>query len=214
MRVAAATVLTLACAAAIAACGTSEEDEVRAVLQEFRRAIDEDDGTRACRLLTARAVRAVPDCPRNVASLDPGDGDGALTVDGDRASVAGGASLVKVDGSWRIDALRGPQQTAAGAARTVAYERCWRAAGARIATTAAHLKFAAADMPTVAVRGDRVSAKGGDWRIFYTLPPDGRDPGLAEVIADPRTAGVVAYVDDAPAKRGVVERARACQATG
>lgn len=214
MRVAAAALLTLACTAAVAACGTSQEDEVRAVLQEFRRAIDEDDGTRACRLLTARAARAVPDCPRNVAGHDPGAGDDAVTVDGDRASVAGRASFAKVDGSWRIDALGGPQQTAAGAARTAAYERCWRAAGARIATAAADLRFAAADVPTVAVRGDRVSAKGGEWRIFYTLPADGRDPGLAEVIADPRAAGVVAFVDDAAGNRSVVERARACQPSG
>ena len=213
MRVAAA-LLTLACAATLGACGTSDEDEVRAVLEEFRRAIDEDDGSRACRLLTARAARAVPDCPRNVASLDPGAGDAAVTVDGDRASIAGRASLVKVEGSWRIDALEGPAQTAAGAARTAAYERCWRAAGARIATTAVDLRFAAADMPTVAVRADRVSAKGGDWRIFYTLPPDGRDPGLAEVIAEPRAAGVVAYVRDAAANRAVVERARGCRPTG
>ncbi|HWI08945.1 MAG TPA: hypothetical protein VNT54_15695 [Solirubrobacteraceae bacterium] len=214
MRLAATAVLTLACATALGACGTSEEDEVRAVVQEFRRALDEDDGTRACRLLTARAARDVTDCPRNIASIDPGAADDPVVVDGERATVARRISLVKVDGSWRIDSLGSPERTAAGAARTAAYERCWRAAGARIATSAAQLAFAAADMPVVAVRADRVSAKGGDWRIFYTLPPDGRDPGLAEVIADPTTAGVVAYVRDASANSAIVERARACRPSG
>lgn len=210
MRLIATTVL-LGCAMALAACGTSEEEEVRAVVQEFRRAVDEDDGARACRLLTARAARAVANCPQNVASVDPGGSDdGTVAVDGTRATVAGRIRLVKVDGSWRIDALGPGRQTSAGRARTAAYERCWRAAGARIATTPKDLAFAGADVPVVAVRADRVSAKGGDWRIFYTLPPDRRDPGIAEVIADPQAAGVVAYVRDARARSGVVERARDC----
>ena len=213
MRVA-ATVLAVACMTTLAACGASEEEEVRAVLQEFRRAVDEDDGARACRLLTARARRGVADCPRNVASLDSGPRDAPIEVRGDRAGAGGRIALVKVDGSWRIDSLGEPDQTAASAARTAAYERCWREAGARIATSAGDLTFAGAGQPIVAVRGDRVSAKGDDWRIFYTLPPGGRDPGLAEVIADPRAAGVVAYVADAAADRAVVERARACAPAG
>ncbi|MGH2897054.1 MAG: hypothetical protein ACRDMZ_00145, partial [Solirubrobacteraceae bacterium] len=123
-------------------------------------------------------------------------------------------TLVRVDGSWRVDSYGRVDRTFATGTATAAYERCWRAAGARIATRAADLVFAAADTPVVAVREDRVSAKGGDWRIFYTLPAGGRDPGLGEVLADPRAAGVVAYVEDARAHSAVVERARACAGDG
>jgi hypothetical protein len=209
--------LGIACAAAaLGACGTSEQDAVRAVANEYRRALDADDGVRACRLLTPRVRANLADCPANVASIDTGDtGTGAIAIGGDRATVAtpgktSRMTLVRVGGSWRVDSAGASNRTFAGAGHTAAYERCWRAAGARIATTASDLAFAAADAPVVAVRADRVSAKGGDWRIFYTLPAGGRDPGLQEVIADPATAGVVAYVEHASAGAGIVERARAC----
>ena len=108
-----ATALALACAAGMAACGTSEEDEVRAVVQEFRRAVDERDGARACRLLTAEAKRHLRGpCPARVLTVDPGApaGDGALTLREDRASLAtrsGGRTraiaFVKTDDGWRIE---------------------------------------------------------------------------------------------------------------
>lgn len=214
--------LVLACAAALAACGTSDEDEVRAVAQELRRALEADDGARACGLLTANAKRQLEgDCARRVLSIDAGDlaADGALTLRDDRASLAarsGGRAraiaFVKTDAGWRLDdlplsaAVRGPE-------RAAFYERCWRAAGARIATRASDLAFAAAAAaPTTVVREDTVSAKGDDWRIFYTFAGTRADPGLPEVIADPSVAGAVAYVEQAAARGDVVARARDCAA--
>jgi len=222
-RVRSALVLALACVAALPACGTSEEDEVRAVVDEFRRAVQAEDGERACRLLTADAKRQLEDdCAERVTSVDPGDkaSDGALTLREDRASLATrsggrtrGIAFIKTDGSWRIEHL--PLSTTIveePAARAAFYERCWRAAGAKIATRAADLAFAAADAPATAVRDDTVSAKGGDWRIFYTFAGSTSDPGLADVIADPSVAGAVAYVQRAGSNADVVTRARRCVA--
>jgi hypothetical protein len=213
---AAAIALALA-GCALAACGSSDEDEARAVAGEFRRAIDADDGARACRLLTTRARSKLADCEAAVAGAAPEGDDAPVAVDGDRATVgapdsAGRLTLVKVDGSWRIDALLTPADAAQAdnPADAAFYARCWREAGARIATKPAQLAFAAADRPVVALRADRVSAKGGDWRIFYTLPPGGKDPGLAQIIRDPRAAAAVAYIENAGANAGAVERARAC----
>jgi len=215
-------------AVALSSCGVSEETKVRAVAKEFRRAIDAADGERACRLLTPRALRAIPDCPQNVASVDGGaTGEGPVAISGDRATIAaprGDAAspmadpsrpitLVKVDGTWRLDAL-GTRNEATTSARAAAYERCWRAAGASIATSPQDLAFAAADTPVIAVREDRVSAKGGNWRIFYALAPGTRDPGLEEVIAEPKRAAAVAYVENAGDRPEVVNRARSCTSGG
>jgi hypothetical protein len=206
-------------AAVLAGCGTSDEDEVRAVAQEFRRALQADDGTRACRLLTAHARRELDGpCAERVASIDPGaeSSDGALTLRADRASLATrsggrtrGIAFVKTDGEWRIEDLPLPTGTAAPG-RAAFYERCWRTAGAKIATRATDLSFAAADPPTSAVREDSVSVKGADWRIFYTFADSGTDPGFAEVIRDPGVAGAVAYVEHARSHAAVVARARKC----
>jgi hypothetical protein len=222
---AAALALALAGSATLAACGTSDEAEVRAVAQELKRAIDTDEGARACRLLTPRARDSKTDCAQEVLQLDPGDAaTGTVAIRGERATITtrnasgtsgdGRTTLLRIDGSWRVDAYGQVNHTSATTTSTAAYERCWRAAGAQIATSAQDLAFAAADTPVVAVRKDRVSAKGGDWRIFYTLPSDGRDPGLGEVITDPQAAGVVAYIEQARAHTAVVERARACSAGG
>jgi len=223
VRVRSAVALALICAAALPACGTSDEDEVRSVMQEFRRALEAEDGERACRLLTAGARRQLEgDCAERVTSVDPGDeaSDGALTMRPGRASLATtsggrtrGVAFIKTDGNWRIENV--PLSTTiveGAAARAEFYERCWRDAGAKIATRPADLAFAAADAPTTAVRDDTVSAKGGDWRIFYTFDGSRSDPGLAEVIADPSSAGAVAYVEQAGANADAVTRARRCAA--
>lgn len=217
----AALALALACAPALTACGASDEDEVRAVAQEFRRALDTDDGARACRLLTPHARAAFTDCAANVASMGAGAGArGPVTIRDGRTTIgtpasAGRVVLLKVDGSWRIDKI-GPSINAVtdALARQARYAVCWRAAGAKIATSAAELAFAAADRPVIAVRADRASAKGGDWRIFYVLPSTGRQPNFADVLAHPDDVGVVAYVRNASEHRGVVERARACTPDG
>jgi hypothetical protein len=211
-----------ACAAALAGCGTSDEDKVRAVVQEFRRALAAEDGTLACRLLTADAKRQLQgNCPGRVVSVDPGDeaSDGALTMRPERASLAtqsGGRTraiaFIKTGGNWRIENLPLSTTIVDEPERAAFYERCWRAAGAKIATRAAQLAFAAAAQPTTVVHQDTVSAKGGDWRIFYTFAGSRSDPGLAEVIADPSKAGAVAYVERAGANADVVTRARRCAA--
>lgn len=218
----AAIVLALACAAGLPACGTAQEDEVRAVAQEFRRALQAEDGERACRLLTAEAKRQLDGiCADRVTTVDPGDeaSDGALTLREDRASLAtrsGGRTraiaFVKTDGNWRIEQLPLSTTIVEQSGRAAFYERCWRTAGAKIATRASQLAFAAADAPTADVREDTVSAKGGDWRIFYTFAGSGKDPGLAEVIADPSAAAAVAYVERADTNADVVARARRCVA--
>jgi hypothetical protein len=213
---------TCACAALLPACGTSEEDKVRAVVKEFRRALAAEDGSRACRLLTAEAKRQLAgNCLGRVTSVDPGDAtsDGALTMRPERASLAtrsGGRTraiaLIKSGGNWRIEHLPLSTTIVDEPERAAFYERCWRAAGAKIATRAADLAFAAADAPTTAVHQDTVSSKGGDWRIFYTFAGSRSDPGLNEVIADPTKAGAVAYVEHAAANADVVTRARRCSA--
>ena len=213
--------LACACAGGLAACGTSDEEEVRAVAQEFRRALQADDGAAACRLLTEPAkVQLEGDCAEKVTSIDPGDPstDGALTLIAERASLATrsggrtrGIAFIKTDGDWRIERL--PLSTVIvdeEPGRAAFFERCWKKAGAKIATRATDLAFAAADPPTTAVREDSVSVKGGDWRIFYTFAESGSDPGFADVITDPGVAGAVAYVENAAANRDVVARARAC----
>jgi hypothetical protein len=221
-RSAAAVVLVLACAAGWGACGTAEEDEVRAVAQELRRALAAEDGARACRLLTANARRQLEGaCDERVLGIDPGDpaSDGALTLRAERASLAtrsGGRTraiaFIKTDDGWRVDAVPLSTTIVEPSDSAEFYERCWREAGAKIATRASHLAFAAAAAPTIAVRDGTVSAKGDDWRIFYTFADSGTDPGLAEVIADPGVAGAVAYVEQAEAHADVVARARACAA--
>ncbi len=214
--------LACACAAVPAACGTSEEDEVRAVVQEFRRALTAEDGTRACRLLTANAKRHLEGpCTERILSIDAGEPstDGALTLRADRASLAtqsGGRTralaFVKTGDGWRLEEVPRSTTIVDEADRAAFYARCWRAAGARIATRASELAFAAAAAPTIAVREDTVSAKGGDWRIFYSFGDSGKDPGLGEVIADPSVAGAVAYVEQAGSRPEVVARARSCSA--
>ncbi|HEV2775828.1 MAG TPA: hypothetical protein VGV90_09580 [Solirubrobacteraceae bacterium] len=221
-RSAAVAALALACGAALSACGTAEEDKVRAVAQEFRRAVAADDGARACRLLTATAKRQLGgECDERVLSIDPGDpaSDGALTLRAERASLAtrsGGRTraiaFIKTDDGWRLDDLPLSTAIVAESDRAEFYARCWRAAGAAIATRASHLAFAAAAAPTIAVRDDTVSAKGDNWRIFYTFAGSDTDPGLAEVIADPSVAGAVAYVERAASRADVVARARGCVA--
>jgi|GEM_PF-5181166 len=217
--------LALCAGVTLAACGTSDDDEVRAVAQEFKRAVDGDDGARACRLLTPGARRNVPDCEQHVTQVDPGEViGGSVTIRGDRATIAprdaagtpgaGRTTLQRVDGNWRVASYGNVNRTFASTGATAEYTRCWREAGAQIATSPQDLAFAAADAPVVSVRKESVSAKGPNWRIFYTLPADGLDPGIREIIADPQAAGVVAFVRDAPARPRVVEHARACTAAG
>ena len=107
--------LALTCAALLAGCGTSDEDQLRGVVKELRSALQQRDGVRACGLLTDDAKAQLKgDCPRAILSFDPGRPklDGALTVQDERASLAThsggrtrGIAFVKTDGDWRIEEL-------------------------------------------------------------------------------------------------------------
>lgn len=116
--------------------------------------------------------------------------------------------MIRVDGRWLIDAdYDEPPKPAE-------YERCWRAAGAAIATRPADLRFADEnDAVHYATGNGRVSVKGADWRIFYTLTVNGEDPGLGTILEDP-SAATTAYVRNASEHRDVVVSARDCGTQG
>jgi hypothetical protein len=115
------------------------------------------------------------------------------------------APMIRVDGRWLVDAEIDEPLTAAD------YRRCWQAAGARIATRAGDLRFAdEGEARHLSATMGRMSVKGENWRIFYTMPEDGADPGVGAVIHQPRSAAAVAYVKDAAAHPDVVAAARDC----
>ena len=110
-----AVALTLACTVALPACGTSDEDQVRAVVRDLRDALAKRDGAAACGLLTADAkAQLKADCERAILSFDPGKPalDGALTVIDDHASQGvesdgrrRAIAFIKSDGDWRVEEL-------------------------------------------------------------------------------------------------------------
>ena len=120
--------------------------------------------------------------------------------------------MIRQDGHWLV----GPESEGitfeeADAPSPASLERCWRRAGARLATSAADLRFAVGGAAkAIAIKPGRVSVKGQGWRVFYTLPADGEDPGLKTVLAKPGSVRAVAYVKDAAAHPRTVARARAC----
>jgi hypothetical protein len=131
-----------------------------------------------------------------------------VSIRGDRATVRAGRftnHVIKLDGRWLLDADPAPSATPAQ------FAFCWKGAGARIASDASDLRFAAADKrPDTTRAHGRVSVKGDDWRIFYALSADGADPGLARVLSDPLAVPVVAYVRDAASHSKIVRNARGC----
>lgn len=137
-----------------------------------------------------------------------GHGSAKLSIHGTTATIGSGGHatpLVKLDGRWLLDSDPFAPDTPA------AFERCWRRAGARIATDPSDLRFAAGGpRPRTTRAHGRVSAKGEDWRIFYVLRAGGADPGLARVVADPTAVPVVAYVRRAGTRARIVTRARTC----
>lgn len=152
------------------------------------------------------------DGPSTLAGGLPSPGElerARVTISGSHATITvrgeSPTSLVRTDGRWLLEGdVEEPLPVAE-------YERCWRAAGARIAARPRDLRFAdAADARHIAMSSRRISAKGDDWRIFYTLPKGGDDPGLDKVLADPGRVAAVAYVKEASAHPRVVEKAREC----
>ena len=136
-----------------------------------------------------------------------------IVIHGDRATVSIPGEdvehMIRQDGHWLVGYNpKGLVAEAATPAREV--ERCWRRAGAVIATDASDLRFAVRrKIRAIHINPNHVSVKGdAGWRIFYI--PDGADPGLSPVLADPSIARSVAYVRDGAAHPRVVARAREC----
>lgn len=133
-----------------------------------------------------------------------------IAIRGERATVSipgeEPGRFVREEGHWLVaaDPVEKPPTPSE-------LERCWRSAGAAIASDKGDLRFAEfSESEGVSSNEARVSVKGGDWRIFYAMPSDGEDPGLPPVLADPSVVPVVAYVKNAPAHVDVVTKARAC----
>ena len=163
----------------------------------------------ALRVLRTLADDALP-AGLATARLSREDVDAAsVSIHGPRATVRipGGSAgaMVRIDGRWLVDSDAAKPRTAGDLGR------CWRAAGAKIATRARELRFAVGDrVSDITLATGRVSVKSTRWRIFYTLPKNGEDPGLQEVLSDPGIVATVAYVRDAPAHPDVVRAARVC----
>jgi hypothetical protein len=200
-----------------------------------REALQRENYPRVCKLLSYGAELQVfvdagsskPSCARDLRRVLRLDADekwpltstlasradfasASVSIRGERATVEipGEPQLnfTRIDGRWLIDTQF--QKWLAGDD----YERCWRQAGAQIASDARDLRFAAGDKKEPASLQDlsRVSVDGKQWRMFYALPLDGVDPGIAAVIADPNIVPVVAYVRNAQRHKEIVVRARSC----
>lgn len=114
-------VALLACCAALAACGSSDEDKIGESLDSFQQAVEDKDRKAFCETVTSEQIRKSDDCEKQVKASDlesigevkeikaeniKVDGDKAtakvsVTVRGERAS--DDATFRKVDGDWKID---------------------------------------------------------------------------------------------------------------
>lgn len=99
------------------------------------------------------------------------------------------------------------------------YVPCLLLAGARLASSAADLRFAAGGVGGVAsarrsgVGGASTGAvvlTGEDWRIFYVLSKGQLDPGPRAIVADPGEALFVAYITRASTRAKQVAAALRC----
>ena len=198
---------------------------MRAVAQEFRRALQAEDGARACRLLTAHAKTPARrrDAPRASLSIDAGDPetDGALTLRDDRASLATrsggrtrGIAFIKTDDGWRLENLPLSTTIVDGVRPSGVLRALLAGGGAKIATRAQDLAFAAADTPTTAVRKDTRVGQGRRLADLLHVRRERADPGLAEVIKDPERRRRGRLRREARSQPDVVARARTCAADG
>jgi hypothetical protein len=113
--------LLVACCAALAACGPSDEDQVKESLDSFVQAVKDKDEGAFCDTVTSEQIRKSDDCQKQIKAADlesigeikdikaediQVDGDKAtakvsVTVRGERTS--DDATFRKVDGDWKID---------------------------------------------------------------------------------------------------------------
>ncbi|MDQ3644393.1 MAG: nuclear transport factor 2 family protein [Actinomycetota bacterium] len=125
MRSAAACLTALLCAALLAACGggsESDEDQVRAVVQEFGEAANDKDAGAICGLVVSKELKDEEDCEKQadregqIGGLEAVDDIEVsdIKIDGDRATAqikatvggktdAGPGKFRKVDGEWKLD---------------------------------------------------------------------------------------------------------------
>lgn len=114
-------VALLACCAALAACGSSDEDKIGESLDSFQQAVEDKDRKAFCETVTSEQIRKSDDCEKQVKASDlesigevkeikaeniKVNGDKAtakvsVTVRGERAT--DDATFRKVDGDWKID---------------------------------------------------------------------------------------------------------------
>ena len=110
----------LACCAALAGCGSSEEDKITESLDSFQQAVTDKDKKAFCEAVTSEQLRGSGECEKQIKASDlesigevkdikaediKVDGDKAtakvsVTVQGERNS--DDATFRKVDGDWKI----------------------------------------------------------------------------------------------------------------
>ena len=111
----------LACCAALAACGASDEDKVEEAVGSFQQAVQDKDKKAFCDAVTSEQIRESDACEKQVKESDlesigevegikaekiKVDGETAtaqvsVTVKGERRSDE--ARFRKIDGDWKID---------------------------------------------------------------------------------------------------------------
>ena len=114
-------VALLACCAALAACGSSDEDKIGESLDSFQQAVQDKDGKAFCEAVTSEQIRKSDDCEKQVKTSDlESIGEVKdikaenIKVDGDKATAkvsvtvrgeptSDDATFRKIDGDWKID---------------------------------------------------------------------------------------------------------------
>ncbi len=152
----------------------------------------------------------------DLASSAPDLAAAEVSVKGPRATVQlpreTPTAFVRQDGRWLLGPGRESLSFDEQGPSPASLKRCWRNAGARIATSARDLRFAAGRTAiAAAVSPGKTSIKGDNWRIFYAHGADDEDPGWERVVRNPRIVPVVAYITDVNANLRTVNRARECE---
>lgn len=113
--------VVIACCAALAACGSSDEDKIGESLDSFQQAVQDKDEKAFCEAVTSEQIRKSDDCEKQVKAAQL-EGIGEVKdikaenvkVDGDKATAkvsvtvrgqrnSDDATFRKIDGDWKID---------------------------------------------------------------------------------------------------------------